>query len=72
MPRLRVGLFGLVLTAYDVWRRLPEAQRRQALKAARQHGPRLASMAAAAAASRRRRRPLGSRGNPWFPHVPLL
>lgn len=58
MPRLfprRAGAFGLALAAYDLWRRLPEPQRRQVTAAARKHGPRLASQAAKAAAARRRR-----------------
>jgi hypothetical protein len=51
----RLGPLGVALTAYDLWRRLPEAQRRQVMAAARKHGPKLASQAAQAAASRRRR-----------------
>ena len=49
MPRLRylfarrLGPFGVVLTAWDLWRRLPPAQRQRILKAARTHGPRLAT-----------------------------
>ena len=44
VPRLsrltrRAGPLGLMLTAYDIWRRLPPKQRRQALKLARKHGP---------------------------------
>jgi hypothetical protein len=58
-PRVtrRFGAVGLALTAYDLWRRLPAAQRRQLAEAARKHGPRLASRAARAASSRRRRPP---------------
>jgi hypothetical protein len=58
MPPLfarRLGPLGLALTAYDLYRRLPEAQRRQLATAARKHGPRLASQAAKAAAARRRK-----------------
>ncbi len=54
MPRFRrLGPIGLALTAYDVWRRLPAAQREQLLQATRKHGPRLASQAL----KRARRRP---------------
>ncbi|HEX3805917.1 MAG TPA: hypothetical protein VHV52_03960 [Gaiellaceae bacterium] len=42
-----------MFTLYDVWRRLPPAQRRWVMKQARTHGPRLAKQALAA----RRNRP---------------
>lgn len=49
MPRLkltrRLGPIGLVLTAYDVWRRLPPKQRKQVAKLAAKHGPKLAANA---------------------------
>lgn len=48
----RAGPLGLALTAYEIWRRLPAAQRRQLVQATRKHGPRLA----AKAMERRRRR----------------
>ncbi|HET7855215.1 MAG TPA: hypothetical protein VFL41_02045 [Gaiellaceae bacterium] len=64
MPRLRylitrrMGAFGIALTAFDVWRRIPPNHRRRILAEARKHGPRLAKAAAARrAAARRRRRP---------------
>ena len=61
VPRLfpfrRVGPFGLALTAYDLWRRLPPKQRKQVLDAARKHGPRVASNVMSRTAARRRRRP---------------
>jgi hypothetical protein len=41
----RAGPIGLALTAYDIWRRIPPAQRRQLLAATRKHGPRLAATA---------------------------
>jgi hypothetical protein len=41
----RAGPIGLALTAYDIWRRIPPAQRRQILTATRKHGPRLAATA---------------------------
>jgi hypothetical protein len=49
----RTGTIGLFLTAYDIWRRLPESQRRAIIQATREHGPRLAR----AAAERRKPRP---------------
>ncbi len=56
MPRLiptnpvAAGLF-----AYTLWRKLPPAQRRLLLDAARTHGPRVAAAAAATAKARRKR-----------------
>jgi hypothetical protein len=41
----RAGPIGLALTAYDIWRRIPPAQRRQIIAATRKHGPRLAASA---------------------------
>ncbi len=52
MPRVtklmgrRIGPLGLALTAYDIWRRLPESQRRRLLAQGRKHGPRIAAEAA--------------------------
>ncbi len=43
MARLRPGPVGIALTLYDVWRRLPPKQRKQALELARRHGPRAAT-----------------------------
>jgi len=40
--------------AYTLWRKLPPAQRRVLLQAARTHGPRVAAAAAAAAKARKR------------------
>ena len=59
MARLvpRAGVFGLALTAWKLWQRVPERQRRQAYAAARKHGPRLA-MQARDAAQRRKHKPL--------------
>jgi len=42
------------LLAYDLWRKLPPAQRRLLLDAARTHGPRIAAAATAAAKARKR------------------
>jgi adenine/guanine phosphoribosyltransferase-like PRPP-binding protein len=41
----RAGPLGLALTAWDLWRRLPPKQRKQLLKAARRHGPRIVEAA---------------------------
>ena len=46
MPRLgklRPGPVGIVITLYDVWRRLPPKQRKQVLTLARKHGPKAAA-----------------------------
>jgi hypothetical protein len=54
MARMRgPGAIGLALTAYDIWRRLPPAQRRMLLSAGRKHGPRIAMAAAGAAKAKR-------------------
>jgi hypothetical protein len=45
------------LFAYTMWRKLPPAQRRMLLQAARTHGPRVAAAAAAAAKTRARKKP---------------
>jgi hypothetical protein len=37
----RGGSLGLALAAWDVWRRIPPAQRRQLIENARVHGPRI-------------------------------
>jgi hypothetical protein len=54
MPKLtrRAGALGMALTVYDLWRKLPPAQRRQLMGLARRHGPTVASRIAQA-----RRRP---------------
>jgi hypothetical protein len=49
----RAGPLGLLLTLFDVWRRLPPKQRRRIAKQVRRHGPPLAKKALEA---RRRRR----------------
>jgi hypothetical protein len=35
----RAGAVGLALTAWDIWRRIPPAQRRMIMRQARKHGP---------------------------------
>jgi len=39
----RYGPVGLALTAWDIWRRLPPRQRKQIVKIARTHGPKVAA-----------------------------
>jgi hypothetical protein len=41
----RAGPIGIALTALDVWRRLPPAQRRQIIDATRKQAPRAAATA---------------------------
>lgn len=57
MPRLfrklRPAPWALMVAAWDIWRRLPPRQRRQAVELARKHGPKLAAKAAKAARRRR-------------------
>jgi hypothetical protein len=45
------------LFAYTMWRKLPPAQRRLLLQAARTHGPRVVAAAAAAAKARKKNQP---------------
>lgn len=56
-PRLsaRTGAFGMALTLWDLWRRLPPRQRRWVFKQARKHGPRVAKNVMAAQRARKRR-----------------
>jgi hypothetical protein len=48
MPKLirRAGPLGLALTAYDLWKRLPQNQRRAVVEQARRYGPQLLKAAA--------------------------
>ena len=55
LPGRRPGAIGLALTAYDLWRRLPEAQRRQLIEHGRRHGSRLAGEAAKRGTTLRKR-----------------
>jgi hypothetical protein len=48
-----MGPVGVLLTALDIWRRIPPKHRKRIIAEARKHGPRLAK---AAADKRRRRR----------------
>ena len=40
--KLRPTAWALAVAAWDVWRRLPPKQRKQALGLARKHGPKIA------------------------------
>lgn len=42
LGKLRPGPVAVVITAYDIWRRLPPRQRKMAIKLARKHGPKAA------------------------------
>lgn len=54
MPRFRpTSPLGLAFGAFHLWRRLPPAQRKRVMRAARTHGPKVA----AALMARRRGRP---------------
>jgi hypothetical protein len=50
----RLGPVGIVLTAWDIWRRLPPKQRKQILNIARKHGPKVAAKVMEMRARRRR------------------
>jgi hypothetical protein len=38
----RMGTFGLVLTAWDIWRRIPKSYRRRIYREVRTHAPTVA------------------------------
>ena len=40
--KLRPTVWALAVAAWDVWKRLPPKQRKQALSLARKHGPKVA------------------------------
>ena len=40
--KLRPGVWAIAVAAYDVWKRLPPKQKKQALNLARKHGPKVA------------------------------
>jgi hypothetical protein len=50
----RLGPVGAVLTAWDIWRRLPPKQRKWVAQQARHHGPRIAKQALETQRKRRR------------------
>jgi hypothetical protein len=60
MPKLprRAGALGLVLTAYDAWKKLPPERRKKVVEQVRKHGPQVAKEAAtlARAAAKRAKR----------------
>jgi hypothetical protein len=49
----RTGAFGMALTLWDLWRRLPPRQRKWVFKQARKHGPRVAKQVYAARSKKR-------------------
>jgi hypothetical protein len=51
----RAGPVGVVLTAWDIWRRIPPRHRKTIVKQARKHGPRIAARMIQAQQQRRRR-----------------
>jgi hypothetical protein len=55
LRKFRPTPWALTIAAWDIWRRLPPAQRRQLLILARKHGPKLAARATEAATNRRRK-----------------
>jgi hypothetical protein len=52
----RAGPLGIALTAWDLWRRLPPKQRKQMLRLARKHGPKVAARVMQAGRTYRDRR----------------
>ena len=56
LGKLRPGPVGVAITLYDIWRRLPPKQRKQAFDLARKHGPKVASRVLQASARARARR----------------
>jgi hypothetical protein len=53
----RVGPIGVALTAYDIWRRLPERHRQQLLVLGKQYGARAGRVVVREASARLGRRP---------------
>ncbi|HET7571194.1 MAG TPA: hypothetical protein VFJ77_00840 [Gaiellaceae bacterium] len=53
----RAGPIGVALTAYDIWRRLPEKQRKRLLEETRKRGPKLAAAAVKRGTAQVRNRP---------------
>lgn len=52
--KFRPTPWAITIAAWDIYRRLPPAQRRQVINAARKHGPKLAARAAKMATRHRR------------------
>ena len=52
--KLRPGAWALAVAAYDVWKRLPPKQRKQALNLARKHGPNVAKQIVKSRAGRKK------------------
>jgi hypothetical protein len=55
LRKLRPTPWAITVVMWDIWRRLPPAQRRQLMRAARKHGPKLAARAAKTVTDRRRK-----------------
>ncbi|HLY84944.1 MAG TPA: hypothetical protein VKO84_00295 [Gaiellaceae bacterium] len=53
LRKFRPTPWALTVAVWDIWRRLPPAQRKQLMKLARKHGPKLAARAAKATSRRR-------------------
>jgi hypothetical protein len=49
-----MGPVGVVLTAFDIWRRIPRKHRKRIIAETRKHGPRLIKAAAEKRRGRRR------------------
>lgn len=56
LRKLRPSPWAITIAMWDIWRRLPPAQRRQLLLLARRHGPKLAGRAAKSVSDRRHRK----------------
>ncbi|HZS24627.1 MAG TPA: hypothetical protein VFA30_06515 [Gaiellaceae bacterium] len=54
--RLRPGPVGMAIALYNVWRRLPPAQRKQLVRLVRKHGPTVAAKVMQFQRARRGRR----------------
>jgi hypothetical protein len=51
--KLRPTPWALTIAAWDIWRRLPPQQRKELMRLARKHGPKLAARATTAARRRK-------------------
>jgi hypothetical protein len=55
LRKFRPTPWAITIAMWDIWRRLPPAQRRQLMRAARKHGPKIAARAAKTVTDRRRK-----------------
>lgn len=51
----RAGAFGVAITVWDLWHRLPPRQRRWVFKQARKHGPRIVKQIVVVQRARKKR-----------------